>query len=69
MVKNNLRKLREEKGLTQKDLCKLIAEKGYVIERSTYSKYETGDRSIPCDFLIIISRFYETSTDNILGIV
>lgn len=38
----NLKSLREKKGLTQNQLCEKMKQQGYYINRSTYSKYETG---------------------------
>ncbi|MBQ3045530.1 MAG: helix-turn-helix transcriptional regulator [Clostridia bacterium] len=65
---NNLKILREEKGLSQQQLCNKLELSGCFISRSAYSRYETGSRNIPCDLLIIFARFFETTTDNVLGL-
>lgn len=67
--KNNLSKLRERKGITQKVLCEELEKRGCFITRSAYSKYETGDRNIPCDTLIDLAELFGTSIDCVLGLV
>lgn len=64
----NLRILREEKGLTQNKLCEVIKKQGYSMSRTTYSKYETGKNEMSYEVLIFFSRFFNTTTDYILGI-
>ena len=58
-----LKDLREDKDLLQKDIAKILN----VAER-TYSGYETGSRNVPNEILISIAKFYNTSTDYILGL-
>ena len=41
---------------------------GYYICRSTYTKYETGSRPLPCDILAALTKCFNTSADEILGI-
>ncbi|MBQ2972869.1 MAG: helix-turn-helix transcriptional regulator [Clostridia bacterium] len=67
-MKNNLKKIRLEKGLTQEKLCCELRKQGYYIDRTTYSKYETGSRSMSCEALIEFACFFGTSCDYILGI-
>lgn len=54
------------KNLTQKELCKEIKEYGLYIDRSTYTKYELGERNISCDKLYAFADFFETTIDEIL---
>ena len=68
MAHNNLRKLRNEKKLTQEKLCVELLKCGLEIKRKTYSKYETGNRKISCEMLIKFAEYFGTSTDYILGI-
>lgn len=58
-----IRDLREDNNLTQKDISKLLC-----IKQNTYSQYENGQRQIPISSLIILAKFYKTSTDYILGL-
>lgn len=60
-MRNNLRKLRRERGLTQ---ISLQMKTG--IEQALLSKYETGDRIPPTDALMILADFYGVSIDYIL---
>lgn len=57
-----LKMLREQSGLKQRD----IAESVGVIER-TVSYWEQG-RECDLDSLILIARFFEVTTDYLLGV-
>ena len=56
-----LKEIREEKGLTQKDVAKFLG-----INQVQYSRYETGVRIIPVDKLEKLADFYNTSVDYLL---
>ena len=58
-----LKELREEKGVSQKQIADYLN-----IKQNTYSQYETGKRQLPIDVLIKLSRYYNVTTDYILGI-
>lgn len=58
-----LKDLREDRDIAQKDIAALLN-----IRQNTYSQYENGQRQIPIDALIALSRFYNTSVDYILEI-
>lgn len=58
-----LKDLREDNDLLQKDIAKILN----IAER-TYSGYETGSRNLPIEILIALAKFYNTSTDYILGL-
>lgn len=67
-IKNNLKQLRLDKGVTQEDVCAELGMLGCWVDRSTYAKYETGDR-IPCAKMIIaLAICFDTTTDYILGL-
>ncbi len=61
-VGNNLRLIRKEKGLLQKDIFKLLNTTS-----STYSAYETGKVLMQTTFIYIIAKEYGYSIDWILG--
>ena len=63
MVYKRIRDLREDCDLTQKEMAKALN-----CSQQVYSNYELGQRDIPTDILIKLSRFYKVSTDYILGI-
>ncbi|MEE1012517.1 MAG: helix-turn-helix transcriptional regulator [Acutalibacteraceae bacterium] len=64
----NLKEIRSKKGLTQQKVCDELKKYGHSIDRTTYTKYETGARALPCDVLIALTKCFETSADDILGI-
>ena len=59
---NILRGLREEKGLTQAGVAKILG-----IAQQTYSNYETGGYDLPVRHLIALSEYYHVTADYILG--
>ena len=56
-VGNNIRKLREEKGMTQELFATKIQLEGLDITRSTVAKIEVGQRHIYPDEIIVITVF------------
>lgn len=62
MELRRLKDLREDKGLIQSDIAKLLK-----ITRQQYGLYETEKRTLPIDLLDILATYYNTSTDYILG--
>ena len=58
-----IRVLREDADLTQKD----VSNHPHCSQQ-IYSDYETGKIQIPIEFLIKLARFYNTTTDYILGL-
>lgn len=62
MYLKRLKDLREDNDLSQEAISKILK-----ITRPQYSLYETGKRDIPVDLLRILSKFYNTSIDYIVG--
>ena len=62
MMKNNLRKLRKEKGLSQ-----IAVQVQTGIEQALISKYENGERVPPTETLMQLADFYGVSMDYIMG--
>ena len=60
---HRIRDLREDCDLTQKQLAEVLH-----CSQQVYSNYELGQRDIPTDILIKLSRFYKVTTDYILGL-
>ena len=58
-----IRDLREDNDRTQKDLAKELN-----CSQQVYSNYELGQRDIPTDILIKLSKYYNVSVDYILGL-
>ena len=59
----NLTELRKYHNFSQEELAEMIG-----VSRQTLSKYETGENDIPTQILIKLAKFYETSTDYLLGL-
>lgn len=68
IIGNNLKQLRKEKGLSQKELCEELNKLGCEIKRSAYSKYESGSRRFKETLLIKLVIYYGTTADYILGL-
>ena len=60
-MRNNLKLLRKQRGLTQLQL-----QLATGIEQSLISKFESGQRSPPTDTLLVLADFYGVSIDYIL---
>ncbi len=58
-----IRDLREDHDMTQKKLASLLN-----CSQQVYCNYELGQRDIPTDILIKLSRLYDVSVDYILGL-
>lgn len=62
MYFKRLKDLREDKDLLQKDIAKILS-----IKQQQYSLYETGTRDLPLELAMILSDFYNTSIDYLVG--
>lgn len=58
-----LKDLREDNDITQKTIAEYLH-----IKQNTYSQYENGQRQIPIETLVLLAKFYKTSTDYLLGL-
>lgn len=58
-----LKDLREDRDLVQKEVADFLG-----IDQRVYSNYETGKKEIPAHFVVMLAKFYNTSTDYILGL-
>ena len=62
MYKLKLKKLREDKNVTQKELANYLN-----ITRSAYSGYELGTRQMNYETLCLLADYYSVSIDYLLG--
>lgn len=60
---DNLRRLRDDKGISQEKLCAELQRRGCDIARSCYAKYEAGELNIRASVLIELRKFYDCSYD------
>lgn len=58
-----IRDMREDRDLTQKQIAAILK-----VAQRTYSSYENGTRNIPIQCVIQLAKFYNTSTDYLLGL-
>lgn len=59
----NIKNLREDNDLYQKDIAKILGT-----TQSYYAQYENGKRPLPIEHLITLCKFYNVSADYILGL-
>ncbi len=62
-MQNKAKELRKSRRLTQVELGKIIG-----VTQQNYSRYEKDITIIPIDILIKISKYYNVTTDYLLGI-
>ena len=62
MFSSILRLLRDERNLTQADIANTLE-----IDRTTYTKYESGKSKPDSDMLQKIATYFNVSTDYLLG--
>ncbi len=63
LLGERLKELREEQGLTQKQLAQKLN-----LHSVTYLHYEKSQREPPLSVLIDMALFFEVSTDYLLGL-
>lgn len=61
-IGKNIKKIREEKGLTQQFIADLIA-----MHRSNYSRVETGDRDLSIDAIGKIAKYFSMTIDQLVN--
>jgi len=55
--------LREEKGIRQADLCRAVG-----IPQTTLSNYETGDRELCIEWLVVLANYFGVGVEYMLGL-
>lgn len=63
MTYQRIRDLREDHDLKQKDMADILN-----CSQQVYSNYELGQRDIPTEVLIRLSKYYHVSVDYLLGL-
>lgn len=61
---DNLRRLRDQSGLSQEKLCAELQRRGCDIARSCYAKYEADELNIRASVLIELRKIYGCSYDD-----
>jgi len=62
-MEHRLRELRKQRSMNQSQIAEVIG-----VSQGLYSAYELGTRRLPVNIVIMLSEFYEVSTDYILGL-
>ena len=57
----NLRAIREDRDIRQKDIARVLN-----VSQNTYSQYETGTISLTAEVLIKLADYYDVSVDYLL---
>ena len=60
---DNLRRLRDEYGISQEKLCAELQRRRCDIGRSTYAKYESGELNIRASVIIELKKIYGCAYD------
>ena len=63
-IGDNLRRLRDAKGISQEKFCSLLQLRGCDIGRSTYDKYERGELNVRVSLLIQLKDIYGCTYDD-----
>ncbi len=61
MLFKNLKSIREDNDIKQKDIAKVLN-----VSQNTYSQYETGVISLTAEVLVKLADYYDVSIDYLL---
>lgn len=62
-IGKNIKRIREDRGLTQQSIADLIA-----MHRSNYSRVETGDRDLSIEAICKIAKFFNLTIDQLVNL-
>lgn len=62
-IGKNIKRIREERGLTQQSIADLIA-----MHRSNYSRVETGDRDLSIDAIGKVAKYFNLTIDQLVNL-
>ena len=63
-IGSNLRRLREDRHISQEKLCEELQRRSCDIGRTTYAKYEAGQLNIRASVLIELKKIYGCTYDD-----
>lgn len=66
IIGNKIKKLRKEKGLTQKHLAELLQLEGHEFSDLTILRIEQGSRFVPDYEIVTLADFFGITTDELL---
>ena len=62
-IADNMRRIRKQRGYSQEELAEILNT-----TQQQYSKYENGVNEIPVHHVITLCRFYNITSDWLLGL-
>lgn len=65
IIGNNLRKFRNNAGISQEKLCAELQLSGCDIGRSTYAKYEAGELTVKTSVLKALTKIFKCSMEEL----
>lgn len=63
MPYKQIKELREDRDLSQREIAEILH-----MHKTTYARYETGEREIPFNIAILLAKYYEVSLDYLAGL-
>lgn len=63
MPYTRIRDLREDENLSQRQIAEILH-----MHKTTYARYETGEREIPLNIAILLAKHYNVSLDYLAGL-
>lgn len=63
MPYQRIRDLREDNDLSQRQIAEMLH-----MHKTTYVRYETGEREIPLNIAIVLAKHYQVSLDYLAGL-
>lgn len=63
MKYKRIKDLREDADLSQRQIAEIMN-----MHKTTYARYETGEREIPFNIAILLANFYKVSLDYLAGL-
>ena len=62
MLYKRIKSLREDSDLSQRKIAEILH-----MHKTTYTRYENGEREIPFNIVILLAKHYNVSIDYIAG--
>lgn len=66
IIGNNVKKLRKQKGITQKTMAEKLQLEGFEFSDLTILRIEQGTRFVPDYEVVAIAEFFGISTDDLM---
>lgn len=63
MPYKRIRDLREDADLSQRQIAEIMH-----MHKTTYSRYESGEREVPLNIAILLAKHYRVSLDYLAGL-